>query len=99
MRLGRFLKDAQDRKRYVVDYEDWLDEEEIVSGVTVTGSVDDPDNPTGEFVVDGYVIGDSFKTIVYYVSGGIPENEYNATITIETNYGQVKEDWITHVVT
>jgi hypothetical protein len=93
-RLGRFAKDAQDRKRYVVDYNDWLDLEELITLVTVTG-----DNPVDGFFVDGYVVDPGGKQIIYYVSGGDPDTDYDATITVTTDMGQVKEDWITHAVT
>ena len=94
MRVGRFAKDAQDRKRYVVDYVDWLDDAEKIVTVDVLGT-DDIDL----FYVDGFVVDPSGKQIIYYVSGGVAGVEYNAYITIGTDMGQVKEDWITHVVT
>jgi len=93
-RIGRFQKDAQDRKRYVVDYEDWLDSSEAITAVTVTGDVS-----ADGFLIDGFIAAEGGKQVIYFASGGVAGEEYNATITITTNMSQIKEDWITHVVT
>ena len=94
-RIGRFTKDDHDVKRYVVDYEDWLHSEENIVSVIVTNESD----PADGFFVEGFMVDESGKQVVYFVSGGLPGSEYDAVITITTHMGQVKQDWITHVVT
>jgi hypothetical protein len=89
MRIGRFKKGAADRKRYVVDYVDWLDVAEIIDSVTSIGN-----NPDDAFFVDGYVVNTGGKEIIFYASGGIAGNTYNVTLTATTSLGQVKQDWV-----
>jgi hypothetical protein len=93
-RIGRFAKDEGDTKRYVVDYIDWLDDSETISAVTVLGDV-----PVDDFYIEWIAVDTGGKQIIYYASGGLAEKEYDAVITITTSLSQVKEDWITHVVT
>jgi hypothetical protein len=93
-RVGKFRKDAADRKRYVVDYVDWLDSAEEITAVTVTGDV-----PADAFYADGYVISDDKKEIIFFVSGGVAGSSYDVTFTITTSLSQIKEDWVTFVVT
>ena len=93
-RIGRFAKDEGDTKRYVVDYIDWLDTDEVITAVDIQGTV-----PTDNFFIEWMEVETDGKQIIYYVSGGLAEKEYNATITVTTSWSQVKEDWITHVVT
>lgn len=94
MRVGKFRKGPDDRKRYIVDYADWLNESETVSTVTCTGNVD-----ADGFFVDGYLVAAGGKEIIFYVSGGITGREYNVSVTIGTSLLQIKEDYITFVVT
>lgn len=95
-RIGKFRKGQDDRKRYVIDYADWLNETEIINTVTMQGNVED-DN----FFIDGYVVNvtDGSKEVIFFVSGGLPGKEYDATVTINTSLTQTKEDFITFVVT
>lgn len=93
MRAGRFRKDAADRKRYVVNYEDWLNDNEDVSEVTCTGNV-----PADNFYVDGFLVDEGGKEVIFYVSGGVAGSSYDVTITVDTTLQQVKEDYVTFVV-
>lgn len=93
MRIGKFRKAPADRKRYVVDYTDWLNDNELVTTVSVTGNV-----PSDNFFVDGYIVDTGGKEIIFFVSGGVSGEEYVVTITINTDLGQIKEDWVTFVV-
>ncbi len=93
-RIGKFRKAAADRKRYVVDYEDWMNEGEIIYIVAASGDV-----PEDNFYVDGYVVDTGGKQVVFYVSGGAAGSTYDVTITIETSLQQTKEDFVTFVVT
>lgn len=94
MRIGKFRKAPADRKRYEVNYEDWLNENETLSTVTMEGNI-----PADGFYVDGYVITAGGKQVIFFVSGGVTAFEYNATIRVTTSLQQIKEDWVTFVVT
>lgn len=94
MRVGKFRKDPADRKRYVVDYIDWMDETELLSSVQMTGNV-----PADNFYVDGFVLSEDQKEVIFYVSGGVNGKNYDVYITIETSLQQIKEDFVTFVVT
>lgn len=95
-RIGKFRKGPDDRKRYVIDYADWLSENETISTVTMEGNI-----PADNFFIDGYVVNVSggSKEVIFFVSGGLPGKEYNATVTINTSLTQTKEDFVTFVVT
>ena len=94
MRLGRYRQSPADRKRYEVVYSDWLNEDELVSDVEISVPV----NHDG-FYVDGYMANNDGKSVAFYVSGGVEGGEYDVTVRIETTMQQVKEDWVTFVVT
>lgn len=94
MRIGKFRKSDGDRKRYVIDYADWLDAAEIIEGVVMVGDV-----PLDNFYADGYIVNAGGKEVIFYVSGGLPGVEYDVQVTITTSMQQVKEDWVTFVVT
>ena len=94
-RIARFKKDEADRIRYTVDYDEWLDDSEEITSAVVTGNV-----PADNFVVDDEVLIDAAKKVVlFYASGGVADGEYDATILINTSEDQIKEDWVTIVVT
>lgn len=92
MKIGKFRQVPQDRKRYVVNYADWLNETEIVTSVTMEGNV-----PVDAFYVDGYVINDD-KEVIFYVSGGIAGTTYEVSIQIGTSMDQIKADTITFAI-
>lgn len=87
-RIGKFLKASGERKRYIVDYSDWLDEGETVQSVSfdIDGEQDYP------VVVDGYVLTDDSLGVSFFVSAGTTDQTYEILITVETTGGQVKED-------
>lgn len=93
MKLAKFTKTPGDRKRYVIAYQDWLDEGEVISTATYAlGAV--PDN----IYVDGIMIGEDQKSVVLFVSGGLADEEYDLGIRIITSLDQIKEDYVTFVV-
>lgn len=94
MRIGKFRKAPADRKRYIVDYTDWLNEGETITLVTATGNV-----AGDNFYVDGYIVNAGGKEVTFYVSGGVSEKSYDVTIKITTSLQQIKEDFVTFVVT
>lgn len=94
MRIGKFRKSPGDRKRYEVNYEDWLNASELLTEVTLVGNV-----PADDFYIDGYLVDAAGKEVIFYVSGGLPGTEYVVTIQVETSFNQVKEDTIGFRVT
>lgn len=94
MILGKYKLDSADRKRYVVNYADWLNEGETVVSSVVTGSVE-ADN----FFVDGYLVDPNGVEIIFYVSGGVSGRNYDVTFTTTTTLAQIKQDYVTFVVT
>lgn len=93
MILNKFRKVPADRKRYVVDYADWLNNLETVTSVTLEGNV-----PTDNFYVDAYTVDTGGLQVIFYVSGGVSGSTYNVTITATTSLAQVKQDIVTFVV-
>jgi hypothetical protein len=92
--IAKFMLGAEDRKRYVVDYNDWLDEAELLNYVFMSGDV-----PADDFYVDGFVRSDDDKEIIFYVSGGVVGKSYNVKLNVGTTLSQTKVDYITFVVT
>jgi hypothetical protein len=94
MRLNKFRKDPADRKRYVVDYADWLNEDETLQTTNVSGSV-----PADGFFVDAYTVDATGKQVIFYVSGGLSGKNYNVNVLVTTSLTQTKKDYVTFVVT
>lgn len=94
MALGRFIHSPGERKRYEIDYSDWLDDGEVVSTVTFTSSTED----TGELVVDGVLASTDNLKSIFYVSGGDDGAVYTVVATMTSSNGQTKEDAIQYIV-
>jgi hypothetical protein len=86
MKLGRFTKTPAERKRYAIDYSQWLD-----SGETVVSKVFAV-SPTGALQVDASSISSDGKTVVFFVYGGNSGVTYTVDIKTTTSVGQTKED-------
>lgn len=94
MRIDKFRQSDHEQRRYVCNYEDWLNENETIMAVTMTGNViEDP------FAVSGYTVDTGGKQVIYYISGGLAGKSYDVGIEITTSFAQVKNDTITFVVT
>lgn len=91
MLLAKKTKAPTDRKRYVVDYDDWLDTGETLS--TVTYSVD-----SGTATVDGDSIAGDGKSAIFFINDGEVSTTFNVLIQATTSVGQVKNDHIEFVV-
>lgn len=91
MKLAKYVKQSTERKRYVVDYTDWLDTGETLTLASLAVSP----ATTPPLVVDASAIGTDNKTVVYFVNGGLDGRTYTITLTATTSVGQVKEDEIT----
>ncbi|TXH19355.1 MAG: hypothetical protein E6R03_00690 [Hyphomicrobiaceae bacterium] len=90
MRLGKFTKTPVDRKRYSIDYSDWLDDTEVIQSVTfeVTPTTASP------LVVDGDQINPDGKGVTFYVSGGLDGTTYKVLPTMTSAGGQIRKDSI-----
>jgi hypothetical protein len=94
MRLGSFIKTPIERKRYAIDYSDWLDTGETLA--TVTYSV--PNVTTPPFVVDASSIDATNKIAVFFVNGGLTNRQYTVEVVASTSGGQIKEDTVLFTV-
>lgn len=95
MRIARYVKSAGERKRYTIDYTDWLDTGELVTGVVF--SVLDVTVPP--VVVDGVQTLPSGAGVQYYVAGGVNGNDYSVLATLTTTLGpQIRVDEVVIVV-
>lgn len=88
--LGKYFQDPDERKRYEIDYEDWLDTGELVSSVTfeVTPSTGTP------VVIDGTAIDPDSKGIVFHASEGSAGTTYKVYVTMTSSNGQIKQDTV-----
>lgn len=90
MRLGSFTKTPAERKRYAIDYSEWLDVTETLHDVTfvVTPTTTTP------FVVDAVSTNTANTTVVFFVSGGDTSKQYTVDVKAYTSGGQTKEDTV-----
>jgi len=94
MQIGKFRKAVADRKKYTVDYVNWLESDETITAVAASVPA-----PADDFYVDMFVVDTTGKLVVFYVSGGLSSGEYRVVVKITTSENQIKEDWVTFVVT
>jgi hypothetical protein len=88
MKLGNYIKFPAERKRYAIDYTDWLDTGETLTAVTYTVS------PGTDLVVDASSISSSGLVAVFFVSGGTAGTVYTIDVRATTSGGQIKEDTV-----
>lgn len=89
MIIQKFRKLPGDTKRLVLDYNNWLDADEMLTSVNMVGSV-----PNDGFFVDGYLIDDTEKLVIFFLSGGLSRRDYLVTATVATSKSQIKNDTI-----
>lgn len=94
MKLGTFKNTPQEKKRYTVSYAAWLDSGEVVESV-VFGIDNETDTP---LLVESSMVQVDGLGISFFVSGGEDEEQYTLHIKIETDAGQIKEDYMIFVV-
>lgn len=94
MKLGKFIKAPSERKRYSIDYDNWLDTGEtiIARAFEVTPATTTP------FAVDASANLTGNRSIAFYVNGGDDGETYKVVVSITTSGGQVKEDVILYQV-
>lgn len=94
MILGKYFKAPEERKRYSINYDDWLDIGELITDVTFEVTPVDAD----PVVIDGIAIETSEKGVVFYASAGLDGKSYKANVITTTSGGQVKEDTVQYTV-
>lgn len=91
MRLARFQKTSVERIKYTIDYTEWLDQGELLAGVSFL-----PDDPA--LVVDGSLLNDDKTQVSYFVSGGASGLSYTLHTQAQTSAGQLKEDYVLYFI-
>lgn len=94
MRLGSFVKTPIERKRYAIDYSEWLDTGETLSTVVYTIPV----VTTPPLVVDATSIGSANTVAVFFINGGLNGRQYTVEVVATTSGGQIKEDTVLFTV-
>jgi len=90
MAIAKYVKAASDRKRYQIDYTDWLDTGEQVTSVTFTIE-DNAASPV--LVIDDIQVLPTGLGVQYYISGGVDGTTYRILPNLTTNTGpQTKLD-------
>lgn len=88
--LARYIKDPDERKRYSIDYSEWLDDGERMLTVTPTLAPSDAD----PVLVQDVQIDPSERSVQYYLEGGTANVDYTILFTVTTSGNQTKEDVI-----
>lgn len=90
MAIAKYAKGPTDRKRYQIDYSDWLDTGEVV--INVIFSIDEVTSPA--LVIDDVMVLPTGLGVQYYCSGGVV-GTYRVLATLTTSVGpQVRQDEI-----
>lgn len=94
MKLGTFTKTPVERKRYTLDYTDWLDTGETVTACVFTVT------PSGgsALQIDAFQINVSGTQVVFFANFGVNGVSYTVDVVITTSGGQTKEDQVVFVV-
>lgn len=95
MKLGTFTKTPAERKRYSLDYTDWLDTGETVT--TRTFSVT-PTTGATPLQIDASSIDATGKQVVFFANYGVDGTTYEVEVLITTSGGQTKEDQVNFLV-
>lgn len=87
--LARYVKAAEERKRYQINYSNWLDTGETV--VSVVFAVDKVTTPP--LVIDDVMPTPDGVGVQYYCGGGVDGTDYVVSATLTTSIGpQIKLD-------
>lgn len=91
--IAEFQKAPDERKRYTIDYSQWLPAgETLVSASFVVTRTSGTGTGT-ELFMDGYSVSGS-TTCVFYMAGGYDRCEYAVEVTVVTSANQIKQDVI-----
>lgn len=91
MALKKYIKAAGERKRYQIDYINWLDTGELAVSVVPTVLNNTVATP---LVVDGVQVLPTGLGVQYYVAGGVNGVTYEVMFTMTSNSSesQIKQD-------
>lgn len=92
--LGKYFLSPTERKRYSIDYSDWLDQAELVADPVTFEVTPSTGNPV---VVDGYSLNPNGTSIVFYATGGDP-GAFKVSVNMATTGGQVRVDTVQYTV-
>lgn len=93
MRLGSFIKTPAERKRYSIDYSEWLDTGETLATATFQVT---PSTGTSPLIVDA--VSSNTTTVVFFVNYGENSKQYTIDVKVTTSGGQLKEDTVLFTV-
>lgn len=94
MYVARFQKHPDEKKKYTLDYSNWLDTGELVSSVTLTVT---PSTGT-PLVADGSAIDGTGTLVSFFASVGTDDVDYSVVVQATTDGGQIKVDTILFAV-
>lgn len=89
MSVAAYTKTPTEKKRYEIDYTDWLDDDETLSGVP---SFTINDGNPGSLVISLPVIDATGKLLWFFISGGDDGETYQLVVEVTTSAGQIKDD-------
>lgn len=95
--VGKYVKTPIERKRYAIDYSDWLDSTlgENIQSVEMTVSAPGDAMATGSpLQVDAKAISEDRESVAFFVSFGDDGVQYTVDVRVTTSAGQVKEDTV-----
>jgi hypothetical protein len=92
MSIGKFIKSPAERKRYTIDYSNWLDTTETVASVTYAVTPVE----AGGLVVDSSSV--TPTTGIFYISLGNLSSAYTITATMTSSANQIKQDTIAVII-
>lgn len=91
MKLAKFVKSPAERKRYSIDYSEWLDTGETVQAIAFTVT---PSTGTLPLVIDAYSIASPATSVAFFANYGDADVVYTVDVVMTTSGGQIKEDEI-----
>lgn len=95
MPLVKYVKASGERKRYSIDYSEWLDTGETLTNVVFSVLNNSTNTP---LVVDDVMIEPDNTGVQYYVSGGDDNTQYEVRATATTSGVQTKVDDLLFVI-
>lgn len=91
MKLAKFVKSPAERKRYTIDYSEWLDTGETVQSIVFTVA---PSTGTMPLEIDAFQIANPATSVVFFANYGDEGVAYTVDVIMTTSGGQIKEDQI-----
>lgn len=89
--LGKFAQTPSDNKLYTIDYSQWLNTGETLSGVP-TFTIQQTTVPP--LAITGAALVNSNTGVSFFVGAGLSGNQYEIEVVANTSLGQTKNDQI-----